>query len=101
MTKTSITIFGHLTQKRELQSQLVAVGCPFLAGPCPWIPKKWADSRGWRTARVSTPVLLRLGPTTPGSSPLEVEMSKREKCLTNKQLRAAKLPAVIVLPSWQ
>lgn len=37
MTKTSITIFGHLAQKRE--SQLVAVGCPFQAARVRSLPR--------------------------------------------------------------
>lgn len=117
MTKTSITIFGHLPEKGNPipnLSQLVAHFEPDQV-------QSDGPNGGWEMAQekggacfdsfCNSDSEFDFGFRIPGLKSKIWEFGfwglaagsrdvKKEKCLTNKQLPVSKLPAVIVLPSW-
>lgn len=100
MTKTSITFFGHLSKIPNRLSWL-----PILRSPRQknkrqkreTRERERRDKKKENLARVS--MVFRFGSVRRvARSLLEVDMSKREKCLTNKQLRGP--PNCLQLLFW-
>lgn len=93
MTKTSITFFGHLSKIPNRLSWL-----PILRSPRQKTNAKNGKREKERQEKGKFGACFDGLSVRFGSSLLEVDMSKREKCLTNKQLRGP--PNCLQLLFW-